>query len=62
MIKAYISKDSNLKNKTLEEQKSIIQAYVKKIIVFPDTIEIENIVDLSGCGGLYKFKSTIKRK
>lgn len=51
MIKAYIIKDANIKSKSKEEQKKIVQMYIKKIIVYENSVEIINIVDLNGCGG-----------
>jgi site-specific DNA recombinase len=34
MIRKYLQKDADIKNKSPEEQKRIIQAYVKKVIVY----------------------------
>ncbi len=48
MIKKYIMKDAEIKNKRPEDQKRIIQAYVQKVIVFDDRTEINMIVDLNG--------------
>jgi len=51
MIRQYICKDANIKNKSLEGQKRIIQTYVNKVIVFEDEIHIDLVVDLNGGGG-----------
>lgn len=59
MIISYLQKDSNIKNKSREEQKRIISAYVRKVIVYEDTIDIKFIVDFNGGGEPYQFKSTI---
>jgi hypothetical protein len=48
MIRKYLQKDADIKNKSPEEQKRIIQAYVKKVIVYENTIDINKIVDLTG--------------
>lgn len=48
MIKKYVSKDKNIKNKSSEEQKRIIQAYVQKVIVYENDIDIKFIVDING--------------
>lgn len=58
-IKAYIMKDADIKNKSPEEQKRIIQAYTKKVIIHEKHIDIFLIVDLNGGGEPYQFKSTI---
>ncbi len=59
MIRNYLQKDADIKSKNLEEQKRIIQTYVKKIIVYEDRISIDTIVDLNGGAKPYRFKSTI---
>ncbi|MEY8001171.1 recombinase family protein [Clostridium sp. Mt-5] len=46
LVKSYIQKDADIKEKSPEEQKRIIQTYVKKVIVYEDTIETNTIVDL----------------
>lgn len=51
MIRRYLQKDADIKNKSQEEQKRIIQAYVKRVIVYEDKLDIDKIVDLSGGGG-----------
>lgn len=50
IIRAYLLKDSNIKNKSLEEQRLIIQTYVSKIIVNENTIVINTIVGFNGGG------------
>lgn len=59
MIKKYIAKDKNIKNKSLEDQKQIIQAYVSKVIVYENDIKVKFIVDINGGGEPYCFISTI---
>lgn len=51
IIRKYLQKDADIKNKSPEEQKRIIQAHVKKVIVYEKTIDINKIVDLNGGGG-----------
>ena len=58
-IKGYILKDADIKNKSPEEQKRIIQTYVQKVVVHEESVEIYFIVDLNGGGEPYLFKSTI---
>lgn len=58
-IKGYLLKDKDIKNKSPEEQKSIIQTYVERINVYHDYIDINTIVDLSGEGEPLRFISTI---
>lgn len=48
MIKKYLQKDSDIKNKSLDEQKKIIQTFVSKVIVNHDNINVEFVVDLNG--------------
>ena len=50
MIRKYLQKDADIKNKSPEEQKRIIQAYVKKVIVYENTIDIDTIVTFAGGG------------
>lgn len=59
MIRKYLQKDADIKNKSPEEQKRIIQAYVKKVIVYENTIDIDTIVTFAGGGGPYREKITI---
>lgn len=61
-IKKYLERNSNIKNKSLDEQKKITQTYVKKITVNDDSIEVSFIVDLNGVPRAYQFKSTMYRK
>jgi len=59
MIRRYLQKDSDIKNKSPEEQKRIIQTYVKKVIVYENTIDIDTIVTFAGGGEPYHEKVTI---
>ena len=54
MIKKYLSKDSDIKTKHPEEQKKVIQTYIKKITVYDDEIITETIVDFIGGGEGYR--------
>ena len=48
----HLNKDMNIKNKSLEDQQRIIKAYIKKVIVYPEYIEIYSEVDTnSGAEG-----------
>jgi len=51
MIAKYIGKDSDIKNKSLQEQRLIIQNYVHKVTVYETYVDIEFIVDLIDGGG-----------
>ena len=44
-MKDYFLSNSNIKNKPLEQQKNIVQRFIKKITVYSQEIEIELIVD-----------------
>lgn len=44
----YIMKDSDIKDKSPEEQKRIIQTYVEKVVIFNDSIDIHLIVTKNG--------------
>ncbi|MEA4826985.1 MAG: hypothetical protein VB130_10170 [Clostridium sp.] len=44
----YLSKDMHIKNKSLEDQKRIIQTYVQKVVVYEDKIDIILIMDMYG--------------
>lgn len=59
MIRAYLQKDANLKDKSPDEQKRVIQAYVKRVTVYESTIDINTIVTFSGGGEPYQTKVTI---
>lgn len=48
MIRGYLRKDADIRDKSPAEQKRIIQTCIKKIIVYKNTIDIEMIVDLTG--------------
>lgn len=49
-IRAYLEKDADIKNKSPEDQKRIIQTYVKKVVVHDDRIDTDTIVNLTGGG------------
>ncbi len=59
MIRHYLQKDTIIKSKSPNEQKRIIQAYVKKVTVHTDTIDIDTIVTFTGGGEPYHDKVTI---
>ena len=59
MIKDYILKDKDIKNKSIEEQKRILNAYVQKVTIFENTIDIDTIVTFDGGGEPYREKVTI---
>lgn len=44
-ITSYIAKDRGIKNKSPEEQKRIVKTYIKKVIVYPDHIDVISEVD-----------------
>lgn len=46
----YIMKDSDLKNKTPEQLKLVIQTYVEKVLIFRDFIEIHLVIDTNNPG------------
>ena len=57
-IRSYLEQDSDIKNKSLEDQKQIIQTFVVKIIVYNDRIDTYTIVDFDGGGKPYQSKMT----
>ena len=59
MIRNYLQKDADIKNKSPEEQRRIIQTYVKKVTIYDDKIDIDTIVDLNGGGEPYHEKVTM---
>lgn len=59
MIRKYLQKDAVIRNKSPEEQKRIIQTYIKKIIVYDDKVDIDTIVTFDGGGEPYQEKVTI---
>ena len=54
MIKKYLSKDSDIKEKTPEEQKKVIQNYIKKVTVYDDEVITDTIVTCLGGGEGYR--------
>jgi len=50
MIYNYLKKDADIKERSPEDQKKIIQTYVKKIIIYEDKIETNTIVTFDGGG------------
>lgn len=48
MIRAYLLKDSDTKNMSLDEQKHVVQAYVKEVIIYNNTMEVNTIVTIDG--------------
>ncbi len=50
-IETNLQKNKGLKQKSLDEQKKVIQTYVRKVLVFDDTIDIKYIVDVDTTGG-----------
>jgi site-specific DNA recombinase len=49
-IHSYLEKDADIKNKSLEDQKRIIQTYVQKVVVHDDRIDTDTIVNFIGGG------------
>ena len=49
-IRSYLEQDSDIKNKSPEDQKRIIQTYVVKVVVYKDRIDTYTIVDFDGGG------------
>ena len=50
-IETNLRKNKDLKQISLDEQKKVIQTYVRKVLVFDDTIDIKYIVDVDTTGG-----------
>lgn len=51
-IRNYLEKDSDIKNKSLDDQKRIIKTFVSKVTVYDSDIDINTIVTfMSGGGG-----------
>lgn len=49
-IRTYLSKGQNIKSKSPEIQKQIIQTFVKKVTVYENTIDVDTIVSFNGGG------------
>ncbi|OPX41890.1 hypothetical protein CLHUN_42340 [Ruminiclostridium hungatei] len=47
-IRSYLQQDADIKNKSPEDQKRIIQTYVVKVVVYNDRIDTHTIVDFDG--------------
>jgi site-specific DNA recombinase len=61
-IRSYLEQDADIKNKSPEDQKRIIQTYVVKVIVYNDRIDTYTIVDFDGGGEPYTFEATTSKK
>ena len=59
LVKNYFLSQANMKNKPLEQQKNIAQRFIKKVIVYPNEVEIHLIVDTYNGGEPITFTSTI---
>lgn len=59
MIKQYLRKDSDIKTKSPEDQKQVIQTYIRDVIVYEDKITTNTIVSFIGGGEPYLIKETI---
>ena len=46
-IYRHFEKDMNIKEKSEDEQKRIIQTYVKKVIVYDDSVDVSSQVDMT---------------
>lgn len=54
-IYSFFEKDMNIKNKTKDEQKRIIQTYINKVVVYPEYIEVyTNLSDANNRKGIRK--------
>jgi site-specific DNA recombinase len=61
-IKNYLKKDMDIKSKNMDEKKRIIQAHIKKILVFPDHVDIIREVDTNSGAEPYIVVSTYEYK
>ena len=50
MIRRYLQKDADIRNKSPEEQRRVFQTYINRIIVYEDKIDIDKIVTFDGGG------------
>lgn len=50
MMINYLSKDSDIKQKSPEDQKKIIQTYIQEVLIYEDNINIKTIVSFIGGG------------
>ena len=55
----YIMKDRDVKKKSPEAQKRIIQTYVEKVVIFNDRVDIHLIVNKSGADEAFRFLVTL---
>jgi hypothetical protein len=44
-IVSIVTKDRGIKNKSPEEQRRIIKTYIKKVVVYPDKVDVISEVD-----------------
>ncbi|NLM10407.1 MAG: hypothetical protein GX213_06465 [Clostridiaceae bacterium] len=47
-MRKYLQKNADIRSKSPEEQKRIIQSYVNKIIVYDDDVVIDTTVTFAG--------------
>ena len=59
MIKKYLSKDSDIKEKTPQQQKKVVQNYIKKVTIYDDEVITDTIVTCLGIGEPYMISVTI---
>ena len=50
MITMYLQNNADLKSKNPDDQRKVIQAYVKDVVVFENEVEINTIVTFDGGG------------
>ncbi len=56
MIKKYLSKDSDIKEKTPQQQKKVVQNYIKKVTIYDDEVITDTIVTCLGIGESYQTR------
>ncbi|MDU1231826.1 MAG: recombinase family protein [Clostridium sp.] len=56
MIKKYLSKDSDIKEKTPQQQKKVVQNYIKKVTIYDDEVITDTIVTCLGIGEAYRTR------
>lgn len=50
MVRKYLERDLYPTQKPIDEQKRILNRYIKRIDLYADHAEVEFIVDIDGCG------------
>lgn len=59
VIYKYIKNSGNFKSLNRTELKSLVNAYIKDITIYPDRVDVDIFVNIVGCGSPYTTRFTI---